>query len=291
MKPAQKMLLVSIVAVLLAASISVPVTANSSNTLSSDMSPITNKTVTYVTNSTMSSSVSENTEPSQTSQIARSLVGATTTIYWDSVNPASGATNVSLHPTIKLTFHTSICGGDPFGFSYYLSKNASANCSSYDALYRNLAGSQFYHYSGPTCQYASGYVTLSLLVDNSGYFMDLDPGTTYYLFTKDSNGGCVQLSNFTTVAPAWSSWESMSGQFTASPAAVSWADGRIDVFGRGSDNALWHRSFNNTVWSAWESLGGQLAPTTGPAVSTWEAGHLDVFVIGSDQALWHRMYA
>ena len=90
---------------------------------------------------------------------------------------------------------------------------------------------------------------------------------------------------------AWSSWEFLGGYLTSSPAAVSWADGRIDVFARGSDNALWHRSYNNSAWSSWESLSGQLAPTTGPASSSQAAGHLDVFVIGSDQALWHRTYA
>jgi hypothetical protein len=91
-------------------------------------------------------------------------------------------------------------------------------------------------------------------------------------------------------AGEWGTWASLSGQLTASPAAVSWADGRIDVFARGSDNALWHRSYNNSAWSTWESLGGQLAATTGPAVSSQRAGQLDVFVIGSDNALWHRSY-
>ena len=144
MKPTQQMLLVSIVAVLLAAFISVPVTANSSDTLPIGMSPVTKETVTYVTNSTMPPSVSDNAEPAQTSQAAGSLVGATTKIYWDSVNPPRGATNVSLNPTLALAFHTSDCNGDPFGFSYYLSKNASANCSSYDARQGHLTGLQIY---------------------------------------------------------------------------------------------------------------------------------------------------
>ena len=37
-------------------------------------------------------------------------------------------------------------------------------------------------------------------------------------------------------------WGSFGGYLNASPAAVSSADGRIDVFGQGSDHALWHRS-------------------------------------------------
>jgi len=95
----------------------------------------------------------------------------------------------------------------------------------------------------------------------------------------------------TVRAGAWSPWGSLDGYLTASPAAVSSADGHIDVFGRGSDNALWHRSYANNAWSAWESLDGQLASTTGPAVSSQAAGKLDVFVIGlGDHALWHRSH-
>src|SRR5674536_199264 len=73
---------------------------------------------------------------------------------------------------------------------------------------------------------------------------------------------------------AWSTWESLSGQLTASPATVSWADGRIDLFARGTDNALWWRNSSDggTSWSSWKSLGGQLAATTGPAVSSQHEG-------------------
>jgi hypothetical protein len=117
-------------------------------------------------------------------------------------------------------------------------------------------------------------------------------GTYYYRTTTRNDTIGIMTSNVVTVTiGAWSNWESLSGQFTASPAAVSWADGRIDVFGRGSDNALWHHSYNNSAWSSWESLSGQLAATTGPAVSSQHEGQLDVFVIGSDNALWHRTYA
>ena len=91
-------------------------------------------------------------------------------------------------------------------------------------------------------------------------------------------------------AGEWGTWGSLGGQLTASPAAVSWADGRIDVFGRGSDNALWWRHYDSGTWSAWESLGGQLAATTGPAVSSQAEGQLDVFAIGSDNAIWTRYY-
>ena len=101
------------------------------------------------------------------------------------------------------------------------------------------------------------------------------------------------MVNVTVHTGEWGTWASLNGQLTSTPAAVSSGNGRIDVFVRGSDNALWSRSSSDggTSWSSWKSLGGQLAATTGPAVSSQRAGQLDVFVIGTDNALWHRSYA
>src|SRR5262249_18955685 len=40
---------------------------------------------------------------------------------------------------------------------------------------------------------------------------------------------------------AWAPFSStFTGSFTADPAAVSWGADRVDVFGRGLDNAIWH---------------------------------------------------
>jgi hypothetical protein len=45
---------------------------------------------------------------------------------------------------------------------------------------------------------------------------------------------------------AWSGsssgWENLGGDVTADPAISSWAPGRLDIFVRGGDNALWHVS-------------------------------------------------
>ena len=68
---------------------------------------------------------------------------------------------------------------------------------------------------------------------------------------------------------------------TSDPAAVSWGPGRIDVFARGTDNALYHKWYDGN-WSGWESLGGML--TSGPAVCSWASGRLDVFARGTDNA-------
>jgi C1A family cysteine protease len=126
-----------------------------------------------------------------------------------------------------------------------------------------------------------------------------EPTAATYQYRTAYDGNATYQKNTSNVvnvtmrAGEWGTWASLSGQLTASPATVSWADGRIDVFARGTDNALWWRNTSNggTSWSSWTSLGGQLAATTGPAASSQRAGQLDVFVIGSDQALWHRSYS
>ncbi len=83
-------------------------------------------------------------------------------------------------------------------------------------------------------------------------------------------------------------WQSHGGYLASDPAAVSWASGRLDVFVRGGDNALWHKWWDGSRWSGWESLGGYL--TSGPDVASWSPGRLDVVVRGGDNALWHKWW-
>jgi hypothetical protein len=115
--------------------------------------------------------------------------------------------------------------------------------------------------------------------------------TTYYngqssVFAVDSNSAL-----WNTTIGGSGTWNSLGGVCTSSPAAVSWgATTRTDVFVRGSNGALYWKTYNNSAWSPWTSLGGQIASGTGPAVSSPAAGGLDLFVVGTDGALWHRTY-
>ena len=81
--------------------------------------------------------------------------------------------------------------------------------------------------------------------------------------------------------------EATADGLTSDPSAVSWGSGRIDVFARGADNALWHRWYAGS-WSAWESLGGALS--SGPDASSWGSGRLDVFARAKDNSLQHMSY-
>jgi len=66
------------------------------------------------------------------------------------------------------------------------------------------------------------------------------------------------------------------------------SDGRLEVFGIGTDNALWHTwqaAPHSGPWSGWASLGGVI--TSDPAVFDNSDGRLEVFARGTDNALWH----
>jgi len=88
----------------------------------------------------------------------------------------------------------------------------------------------------------------------------------------------------------WIAYWEISGGFrtTTSPAIASWGPGRLDVFSRGENNALWHKWFANGAWHAWESLGGFV--TAGPAAVSWGTGRIDAFARGTDGAFWHRWF-
>ena len=109
------------------------------------------------------------------------------------------------------------------------------------------------------------------------------------IWNLNYGGGAPELWNelnvkFGTPTP----WTSLGGYVTASPAASSSGASATDVFVRGSDNALWHRSWNGSGWSAWTSLGGNLLYD--PSAVSQGPNHSDVFVIGTNHAIFHRAW-
>ena len=82
-------------------------------------------------------------------------------------------------------------------------------------------------------------------------------------------------------------WTSMGGQINGGLSAPRNADGRLEVFTRGTDGALWHiwQTARNNGWSGWDTLGGFIL---GRNVAARNAdGRLEVFARGGDSALWH----
>ncbi|MGB9634511.1 MAG: peptidoglycan-binding protein, partial [Chloroflexaceae bacterium] len=68
--------------------------------------------------------------------------------------------------------------------------------------------------------------------------------------------------------------------------AANNADGRLEVFARGADNALYHiwQTSPGGAWGTWSRLGGVL--TSNPSAVRNADGRLMVFVRGADNALY-----
>lgn len=95
-----------------------------------------------------------------------------------------------------------------------------------------------------------------------------------------------------------SSWDSVGGVMTDSPAIASTGTNNLFAFVRGSDGALYTVTYNGSSWAAWTGSGwngsaGDLGGPTGgqfvgaPAAVAW-GGNVTVAVRGTDNALWIR---
>ncbi|MBN1630072.1 MAG: S-layer homology domain-containing protein [Thermoleophilia bacterium] len=91
---------------------------------------------------------------------------------------------------------------------------------------------------------------------------------------------------------SWMGWNDLGGTATSRASVCtwgSWAEGRLDVFMRGADGGLWHRSVVSSLWTRWENMGvGGIA--SAPAAVAWGSKRIDVFVRGTDDSLLHRWY-
>ena len=119
-------------------------------------------------------------------------------------------------------------------------------------------------------------------LDVFGVGMDGNLYHQWYDTTSDGNGHW---------ADAWENLGSPpTGGLQGSPTACSWAEGRLDVFARGTDvdvnnypvPALWHRYFDGGSWAnhTWESLGGVIQ--SDPVAVSWGANRIDVYAAGGN---------
>ena len=71
------------------------------------------------------------------------------------------------------------------------------------------------------------------------------------------------------------------------PAVASNADGRLELFAKGSDSSLYHswQTSPGGSWSNWSSLGGRLGSP--PTVATSADGRLELFAVGDSYNLYH----
>ena len=92
--------------------------------------------------------------------------------------------------------------------------------------------------------------------------------------------------------PAGTDWESLGGDLTAYPVAVtSWGVDRIDIFAIGSDSKLYHKYWDGSVWSPSGDSLEPLAPGTdfisGVRAVSWGPNRTDVFGLGAERNLLH----
>lgn len=154
------------------------------------------------------------------------------------------------------------------------------------------------NYSGSSWGYAAGYwdngwggeiysTELTRYPGPLGVAEVVVSGSDLYAFGRATNGQ-VKV-NRRSSAGSWSGWTNLGGNATSEPAVAVNADGRVQVFVRGTDNTLSYRrqsAAGSAVWEAWTGLGGSL--TSPPAVAVNSNGRLQVFIRSTDGALWTR---
>lgn len=87
----------------------------------------------------------------------------------------------------------------------------------------------------------------------------------------------------------WSAWEQLDGEFKEAPAVASWGANRLDVFVRGMNDTLWHKSWASG-WSDWENLSGGSEITSSPAAVSWGENRIDIFALGTDRQVWQYVW-
>jgi hypothetical protein len=88
----------------------------------------------------------------------------------------------------------------------------------------------------------------------------------------------------------WVGWsQEVPGGWIDGASAVTWAPGRLDVFGvDAATNGLAHAWWDSTAWHA-EMLDGTVTAT--PAATSWGPSHIDVAVLGTGDGLYQRYWS
>jgi mannosyl-glycoprotein endo-beta-N-acetylglucosaminidase len=110
-------------------------------------------------------------------------------------------------------------------------------------------------------------------------------GGKYHVFgIKTSNGGLYE----DTFGTKWSGWKRITGPATGAP-AVTYTNGRYDVFVATAGGAIRQRTLSGGKWSAWKSLGGKFGAGKGVA-AIYENGKYHVFGITNAGILYENTF-
>jgi hypothetical protein len=102
--------------------------------------------------------------------------------------------------------------------------------------------------------------------------------------SQNKVSAAIHLSQQQQYEANWGEWTNLGGTLTEPPGATATRQGKVEVFGRGTDGALYQRSWSGQVWSGWVRVGGSILGS--PAATSWPSGRIDVFARGRDNALW-----
>ncbi len=87
--------------------------------------------------------------------------------------------------------------------------------------------------------------------------------------------------------PVWNT-ENLGGVTESAPAISSWGPGRADLWARGTDNSLDHRSWEpSTGWTTWEQIGVGKVLTSAPSAVNVNSNRIDVVGRLSDGSVAH----
>ncbi len=122
--------------------------------------------------------------------------------------------------------------------------------------------------------------------------VDIPDGATMGQRRALSNCDVKGLSNlYPNASNCIPVWHSLGGKVTNNPKVVSWGPNRLNVFARGNNGSIYHKSWNGSKWSSyWENLGGNISEDAEIAAVSWGPNRIDLFVRGRDNSLYHNWW-
>lgn len=117
----------------------------------------------------------------------------------------------------------------------------------------------------------------------------LSQDDSLYAFVLSEDSTLWQKRQQVGGSQPWSNWLLIGAgnRFAGKPAVVRGIDGRLRMFVRGIDHAVYYSSQlepNGELWDGWTCFGGQFAG--GPVATVNAQGFVDVFAVGRDSALY-----
>jgi hypothetical protein len=84
---------------------------------------------------------------------------------------------------------------------------------------------------------------------------------------------------------SWAGEENLGRVTESDPGISSRANGRLEIFHRGTNNALFQKNYYNASWSGWSQIGGPMVG--GPDAVAW--GFQQIQVVGMNYDVGNSM--